>query len=100
MNMARLGTVRDGETQEAMAERLRREILARTDFSEPEVEKHAKASDKEPNPKKTGYTYDDIHSMMDEVKKGLRMNCTKRGRTTASYRLLYTKLYKMQILYN
>ena len=46
-NMARLGTVRDGETQEAMAERLRREILARTDFSEPEVEKPAKASDKE-----------------------------------------------------
>ena len=37
---------------------------------------------------------------IDEVKKGLRMNCTKRGRTTASFRLLYTKLYKMQILYN
>ena len=29
LNMARLGTVRDGETQEAMAERLREEILSR-----------------------------------------------------------------------
>lgn len=34
LNMARLGTVRDGETQEAMAERLREEILSRTEFAE------------------------------------------------------------------
>ena len=33
LNMARLGTVRDGETQEAMAERLREEILSRSAFA-------------------------------------------------------------------
>ena len=34
LNMARLGTVRDGETQEAMAERLREEILLRSAFAD------------------------------------------------------------------
>ena len=34
LNMARLGTVRDGETQEAMAERLREEILSRSAFAD------------------------------------------------------------------
>jgi hypothetical protein len=81
LNMARLGTVRDGETQEAMAERLREEILSRSAFADkkaarktakeaPKQAPKKEASD-EPQPKKTGYTYDDIHGMMDEVKKGL-----------------------------
>jgi hypothetical protein len=80
-NMARLGTVRDGETQEAMAERLREEILSRSAFADkratskkaeeaPKQAPKKEASD-EPQPKKTGYTYDDIHGMVDEVKKGL-----------------------------
>ena len=34
LNMARLGTVRDGETQEAMAERLHEEILSRSAFAD------------------------------------------------------------------
>ena len=42
-NMARLGTVRDGETQEAMAERLREEILSRTEFAEPKPSREQKA---------------------------------------------------------
>jgi len=74
LNMARLGTVRDGETQEAMAERLREEILSRSAFAEEtEATKEApKETPKdEPKPKKTGYTYDDVHAMMDAVKKGL-----------------------------
>ena len=81
LNMARLGTVRDGETQEAMADRLREEILSRSAFADkredakkaeeaPKQAPKKEASD-EPKPQKTGYTYDDIHGMMDEVKKGL-----------------------------
>ncbi|MBR2622498.1 MAG: DUF1090 family protein, partial [Clostridia bacterium] len=81
LNMARLGTVRDSETQEAMVERLREEILSRSAFADkkdarkraqeaPKQAPKKEASD-EPQPKKTGYTYDDIHGMMDEVKKGL-----------------------------
>ncbi len=39
----------------------------------PEKTKEApkKEASDEPQPKKTGYTYNDIHGMMDEVKKGL-----------------------------
>ena len=75
LNMARLGTVRDGETQEAMAERLREEILSRSAFAEQEAEATKEATKEtpkdEPKPKKTGYTYDDVHAMMDAVKKML-----------------------------
>jgi hypothetical protein len=73
LNMARAGKARDGEGQEAMAERLREEILSRSAFAEQETEAVKEAPKEtpkdEPKPKKTGYTYDDVHGMMDAVKK-------------------------------
>jgi hypothetical protein len=75
LNMARAGKARDGEGREAMAERLREEILSRSAFAEQETEADKEATKEtpkdEPKPKKTGYTYDDVHGMMDAVKKGL-----------------------------
>jgi len=141
LNMARLGTVRDGETRETMVERLREEILSRSAFAEQETEAPQEAPKEtpkdEPKPKKTGYTYDDVHGMMDAVKKGLTFEMMSgkvvegkiyrndawevnkkiyhtlklgelrkksevgpQGRKIHARTILYSKLYKMQILYN
>ena len=76
MEMARKGTPQNGETQDEMTERLRKEILARTDFAETEEASQAEngtekpTSENEPKPKKTGYTYDDVNSMLDGIRKG------------------------------
>ena len=83
-NMALKGVAQNGETQEAMAERLYNEILDRADFDEPTKAPNAKSdtaaeqqgeketqsnAENEPKPKKTGYTYDDVNSMLDDIRK-------------------------------
>ena len=77
----------DGETREEMAERLRREILSGTEFAEQEAEAPKEPAKDEPKPKKTGYTYDDVHGMMDAVKKILTFE-------TSSGRVVEGKIYR------
>ncbi len=77
MEMARKGTPQNGETQDEMAERLRKEILARADLAQPAKASKAEnganaekqAAENEPKPKKTGYTYDDVNAMLDDIRK-------------------------------
>jgi hypothetical protein len=71
MSMVSKGTLREGETRDEAVARLQKAILSQTDFAEQETEAPKEPERDEPKPKKTGYTYDDIHGMMDEVKKGL-----------------------------
>ena len=77
----------DGETREEMAERLRREILSGTEFAEQEAEAPKEPAKDEPKPKKTGYNYDDVHGMMDAVKKILTFE-------TSSGRVVEGKIYR------
>ena len=75
LNMARLGTVRDGETQEAMVERLREDILSRSAFADKkDARKRAQEAPKRIEAEQRTYP----HLLI----------------------VIYTQIYKMLILYN
>lgn len=71
MSMAQDGRLRDGETHTEATERLHKELLVHFDIEKApkDTEDIKKAPTNEPKQKKTGYTYDDVNSMLDDIRK-------------------------------
>lgn len=71
MSMAREGRMHDGETRAEATERLHKELLVHFDIEKAakDTEDIKKAPTNEPKQKKTGYTYDDVNSMLDDIRK-------------------------------
>ena len=66
LTMAREGTLQDGETREKAASRIEGELWARIGM---ETAGKGNADTDGPKVKKTGYTYDDVHGILDSIKK-------------------------------